>query len=47
VRPDGASIVDLFQMQTGSHWKASVGGGGGGARRGHHYCRVTGHITST
>lgn len=26
VKPDGARIVDLFQMETGSHWKACVRG---------------------
>lgn len=27
--PDGACRVDLFKMQTGSHWEAGIGGGGG------------------
>lgn len=40
MRPDGAGIVDLFQMQTGSHWKASVGGRWG--REGHYNDRVHG-----
>lgn len=29
MRPDGACIVDLFQRQTGSYWKVSVGVHGG------------------